>query len=106
MKQTHMTNGRNGFIVSVRTRCSRWRSYNSSPLAFTRQCAEKLGRLGDVAVDARQHDSAIAHYSTALSLDPTIKQYIYIKRSKVYVAKGLWEDALHDASQVCHFYLV
>ncbi|KAF8555907.1 TPR-like protein [Imleria badia] len=68
--------------------------------AFIRRCAEKLGRLGDAAVDARQHDTAITRYSAALSLDPTIGRSIYMKRSKVYVANGLWEEALDDTDQV------
>ncbi|KAF8555063.1 TPR-like protein [Imleria badia] len=67
--------------------------------AFRKRCTEKLERLGDVAADAQQHDDAITRYSAALSLKPPIP-HVFIKRSKVYIAKGLWEDALEDVNQV------
>ena len=54
---------------------------------------------------AQRHDDAIAQYSAALSLNPAVRQDILIKRSKVYVTKGLWKDALDDTNQVrdfCH----
>ena len=74
------------------------------PLAFRQRCAEKLEQCGDVAAGAQRHDDAIIQYSVALSLDLPIP-YVFIKRSKVYMAKGLWEEALHDANQVrpCYF---
>lgn len=56
-------------------------------------------------MDAQQHDDAVVQYSTALTLDPTFPQDILVKRSKVYVEKGLWEDALEDTNQVCRFCL-
>jgi hypothetical protein len=56
-------------------------------------------------VKAQRHDDAITQYSVALSLNPAVRQEILIKRSKVYVVKGLWEDALVDTSQVRHFCL-
>ncbi|KAF8557067.1 TPR-like protein [Imleria badia] len=67
---------------------------------FTQRCAEKLERLGDVAADAHQHDEAITQYSIALSLNPVIPQGVLMKRSKVYIAKGSWEDALEDANKI------
>ena len=73
-----------------------------SLLDFKLRCAEKLEQLGDTAVDAQQYDDASARYSAALSLDPAIPRDVLIKRSKVYVAMGLWEEALDDTDQVCH----
>jgi tetratricopeptide (TPR) repeat protein len=69
------------------------------------RCAEKLEHLGDIAAEAQQHDEAIYHYSTALSLNPVIPQDVFMKRSKVYLAKGLWEDAMNDANQARDFRL-
>ncbi|KAF8552471.1 hypothetical protein OG21DRAFT_1443452 [Imleria badia] len=66
--------------------------------AFRQRAAEKLEHLGDLAVDAQQLDDAITQYSAALSLDPPIP-HIFIKRSKVYMAKRLWKEALDDAKQ-------
>ncbi|KAF8552354.1 hypothetical protein OG21DRAFT_150336 [Imleria badia] len=67
---------------------------------FTQRCAEKLERLGDIAAEAKQYDEALTQYSTALSLNPVIRQDILMKQSKVYMAKGLWEDAIDNANQV------
>ena len=54
-------------------------------------------------MDAQQYDNAITRYSAALSVDPAVPQDVLIKRSKVYMTMGLWEDALDDANQVRHF---
>ena len=54
---------------------------------------------------ARRHNEAISEYSTALSLDPTLPQGLLIKRSKAYVAGGLWENGLKDANKVSPFLL-
>lgn len=75
-----------------------------SPSDFKQRCVEKLVHLGDVARDAERHDEAITQYSAALSLDPTIP-HVFMKRSKAYMAKGLWEDAIDDADRVSHFRL-
>ncbi|KAF8554548.1 protein prenylyltransferase, partial [Imleria badia] len=66
---------------------------------FRQRCTEKLEYLGDVAADAQQHDDAITQYSAALSLDLPIPN-VFIKRSKAYMAKGLWGDALDDVNLV------
>ena len=93
--------GESGFACRRRRRlCDRFLS------DFKLRFAEKLERLGDAAVDAQHYDDAITRYSTALSLDPSIRKDALIKRSKVYMAKGLWEDALDDTNQVPHFCLV
>ena len=54
-------------------------------------------------MNTRHYDEAISQYSTALSLDPVALQGLFIKRSKAYIAGGLWEAALNDANQVCFF---
>ena len=68
------------------------------PTAFGQRCTEKLEQLGDVAANVQQHDDAILQYSAALSLNLPFPQ-ILVKRSKLYLAKGSREDALHDANQ-------
>ena len=60
----------------------------------------KLERLGDSAADAQQYDKAISCYTSALSLNPTSRQDIVIKRSKAYLITGSWKQALDDAEQV------
>ncbi|KAF8121561.1 hypothetical protein EV363DRAFT_1421156 [Boletus edulis] len=57
-------------------------------------------RHGDVAMEAQQHDEAIAWYSDALALNPTAPQALLIKRSKAYILKGLWKEALDDADEI------
>ena len=69
------------------------------PAAFRQRCAEQLEYLGDEAANSQQHDAAVLRYSAALSLDLLVPQ-VFIKRSKVYLANELWQDALHDANQV------
>ncbi|KAN0101193.1 hypothetical protein V8E55_001177, partial [Tylopilus felleus] len=64
--------------------------------AFRERCREKLEHLGDVAADTRRFDDAIIPYSAALSLHPPVP-HVVVKRSKVYLAKRLWEDARRDA---------
>ncbi|KAF8552474.1 TPR-like protein [Imleria badia] len=67
--------------------------------AFKQRCAEKLEHLGDLAVDSQQLDDAITLFSAALLLELPIP-HVFVKRSKVYMAKGLWEDALDDVNKV------
>ena len=69
------------------------------PLAFRERCTEKLEHLGDAAAGTKQLDEAVIQYSAALSFNLPVP-HVFIKRSKVYLAKGLWQDALHDARQV------
>ncbi|KAF8551893.1 hypothetical protein OG21DRAFT_217664 [Imleria badia] len=66
---------------------------------FRQRCVEKLEHLGDAATDAQQLDEAITQYTAAVSLDSAVTS-ILIKRSKLYAAKGLWEDALNDTTNV------
>lgn len=67
---------------------------------FKRRCSGKLEGLGNTAMGAERHDDAISLYSAALSLDPPTPQGLFIKRSKAYIASGLWKDALNDANKV------
>ena len=50
------------------------------------------------AVGARQ---ATARYTSELSLNPSNPIDILVKRSRAQASKGLWEDALTDANEVC-----
>ena len=70
---------------------------------FRQRAAKKPGDLGDAAAAARRYDEAISLYTTALSLKPRSPQGILVKRSKMYIAVGSWEEALRDANQVHHF---
>ena len=89
-------------LGELRTLCRRYWC-DCCLLDFRLRCHEKHECLGDVAADAQRLDEAITHYSAAMSLDISSPQGILIKRSKACMAKGLWEDALHDAKQVGHF---
>ena len=51
-------------------------------------------------MSAGKHDEAISHYSTALSFNSVIPLDVFMKRSKVYMAMGLWDDAIQDAKKV------
>ncbi|KAF8547970.1 hypothetical protein OG21DRAFT_1607157 [Imleria badia] len=68
-------------------------------LDFTYRCSEKMGRFGDAAMDSRPHDEALKCYSTALSIHPANTPGFFILRSKVCIAKRLWEDAIDKANQ-------
>jgi hypothetical protein len=83
-------------------RC-RQRLCDRSLSGFKLRCAETLEQLGDAAVVAQQYDNAITQYTAALSLELAVPEDILIKRSKVCMAMGLWEDALDDTNQVRHF---
>ena len=93
------------WVLGEWSRISCWcrRLCDHCMLDFKHRCSRKLEGLGDTAMSAEQHDDAISRYTAALSLNPTAPQDLFIKRSKVYIARGLWEDALNDANQVCLF---
>ena len=73
------------------------------PLDFKSRCSRKLVALGDLAMSARQHDTAISQYSVALSLNPT-NSAVLVKRSKACANMDLWDDALNDANEVPNFF--
>ena len=72
-------------------------------LDFRQRAAEKPEDLGDIAAAAQLYDEAISLYTSALSLKPRCPQSILVKRSKIYMAVGSWEQALDDVNQVHHF---
>ena len=71
---------------------------------FRRRSFNKLEHLGDTAME--RYNEAIARYSTALLLNFSSPQGIFIKRSKAHVAIGSWKQAVDDVNQVHHFCLV
>ena len=66
-----------------------------------KKCVEMLDGLGDTALRSGKHNEAIAWYTSALSLNPSNPIEILVKRSGARASKGLWEDALTDANEVC-----
>ena len=54
-------------------------------------------------MNSQQLDEAISEYSAALSIDPPAPQGLYIRRSKAYIARSMWEDALNDANKARSF---
>ena len=61
---------------------------------------EKLESSRDTAMSDERHGGAVSHYPTSLVLKPAMVQNLLIKRSKAYMAKGLWVEALNDANKV------
>ena len=61
---------------------------------------EKLQGSGDTATSAERNSDAVSHCSAPLVVNPATLQNLLIKRSKAYMAKGLWMEALHDANKV------
>ena len=55
---------------------------------------------GDVAVRSKNHRTAITQYSTALSLNPSSRVSLLVKRSNTRAMLGMWEDALKDADEL------
>ena len=87
---------------------SRWYLCERPLSEFKFRCCRKLEDLGDTAMSTRHYNEAISQYSAALSLNPVAlslnpvaPQGLFVKRSKAYMAGGLWEDALNDANKVC-----
>jgi len=94
-----------------RTLCTHCSLCNHSMSDFRQHFSNILEYLGDAAMNAQQLNEAISEYLSALTLDPPTPQGLFIKRSKVYVAQSLWENALNDANKVrcfvsCRFILV
>lgn len=61
-----------------------------------------LESQGDGAMRSKNYDSAIAHYSVALTITPAALQVatLFVKRSEARAELSLWEDALKDADEV------
>ena len=66
-----------------------------------RKCIDALEALGDTALHSGEYDNAISRYTSAMSLDPSSPVNILLKRSRARASKGLWQDALTDANEVC-----
>ncbi|KAF8548009.1 hypothetical protein OG21DRAFT_1516754 [Imleria badia] len=66
---------------------------------FRRRCTEKLGRLGDIAMDTKNYNETAENFSTILSLDPVNRTEILIKRSKAWMSMNSWDKALSDADE-------
>ena len=73
---------------------------------FKSRCSGKLGKLGDIAMDAKEYDEAILQYTTALSSNPANLSVLLSKRSEAHAGKRGWEDALNDANKVAHFHFL
>ncbi|KAN0080388.1 hypothetical protein V8E55_009954 [Tylopilus felleus] len=67
---------------------------------FKSRCGTKLEERGDLAMNVRKYDEAMSHYSAAISLNPVIPLYLFIKRSKVYMAMRSWGNAIDDVNRV------
>ena len=97
-----MPSRQDGLLVSIVA----YRGDLSDHFSDSRQrLSTKLEHLGDIAAAAQRLDEAISVYSSALSLEPAAPSGLLVKRSKVYVAKGLWGKALNDANEVCSLFL-
>ena len=57
--------------------------------------------LGDTALISGEHNEATARFTSALFLSPPNPTDILVKRSRARASKGLWEDSLTDANEVC-----
>lgn len=51
-------------------------------------------------METENHDEAVEYFSIILSLDPEDRLDILIKRSKVRISMGMWEEAMNDADEV------
>ena len=94
---------RDGFSVSDHVYNSGDSYVTYSLSDFKSRCCEQLAALGDIAVDARQRDEAIAQYSAALTLNPTTAQALLAQRRKTRAVPGMWGNPLNDANEACHF---
>ena len=66
---------------------------------FKSRCHGKLGDLGDSALNGKQYDEAVSHYTVALSLNLATPQDLLMKRSNAWLGKGASEDALSDVKE-------
>lgn len=61
-----------------------------------------LESQGDLSMQNKDYDSAVAQYSAALDTHPTVLHTptLLVKRSEARAALCLWRDALMDADEV------
>ena len=67
---------------------------------LTSRCASTLEVNGDEASKVEQYDEALAAYSTALSLSPSISRALLIKWATLVLIRGSANEALDAAAKV------
>ena len=76
-------------------------SIQSLPSEFTHRCVTTLERIGDEASNIKNHDEAVAAYSTALLLSPSSPNNVLIKWASRMLVRGSAHEALSAAAKVC-----
>jgi hypothetical protein len=77
-------------------------SLQSSPAfysAFTEECSTLCLTSGDAAFDTNDYDRAIEFYSAVIDLN-FASDTVFVKRSKAWLGKMSWTEALLDAQKV------
>ena len=67
---------------------------------FTNRCASMLEVNGDETSKVGKYDEALAAYSTALSLSPSMSRTLLIKWVKLILVRGSANEALDAAAKV------
>ncbi|KAI6019085.1 hypothetical protein EDC04DRAFT_2607655 [Pisolithus marmoratus] len=68
---------------------------------FTQKCTTRLEDVGDETFGFAKHNGESTQYSAVLPLSPLSPSSLFIRQSRAWAAKGLWEDALQDANAIC-----
>ncbi|KAF8550383.1 hypothetical protein OG21DRAFT_1514089 [Imleria badia] len=66
---------------------------------FRQRLIEMLETLSARAMDSKDYHKAVKLYSTILSLNPTNRNDVLLKRSKAQALMHQWEEALKDADE-------
>ena len=67
---------------------------------FTNRCASMLEVNGDETSKVEKYDEALAAYSTALSLSPSMSRTLLIKWVRSVLVRGSASEALDAAAKV------
>ena len=67
---------------------------------FTNRCASMLEAHGDETSKVEKYDEALAAYSTALSLSPSISRTLLIKWARLVLVRGSANKALDATAKV------
>ena len=67
---------------------------------LTNQCASMLEAKGDEVSKFEKYDEALAAYSTALSLRPSMSHTLLIKWGRLILVRGSANEAFDAASKV------
>ena len=67
---------------------------------FTNRCASTLEVNGDEASKAEKYDEALAAYSTALSLSPSMSRTLLVKWARLILVRGSANEAFDAAGKV------